>query len=53
MTNSFQNAPISDTADSTCQMEVDIEPDTASTNELPEGFFDDPIQDAKVRICIF
>lgn len=29
-------------------MEVDVEPDNEPANELPEGFFDDPIQDAKV-----
>ncbi|XP_065207449.1 zinc finger protein 830 [Planococcus citri] len=44
--SSFQNTSSNDTS---CQMEVDVEPDSGPANEIPEGFFDDPIQDAKAR----
>ncbi len=37
--------------DTSSQMEVDTDMET-TTNELPEGFFDDPVMDAKVSKLI-
>jgi hypothetical protein len=52
--NVFENNPqTSSVLDTSSQMDVDVEPSSSKStnpNELPEGFFDDPIMDAKVRI---
>lgn len=46
--NTMSNDSVLD-KDTSCHMDTDAEPQRKITNELPEGFFDDPVMDAKVR----
>lgn len=39
--------------DTSCHMDTDAEPQRKITNELPEGFFDDPVMDAKVYFVYY